>query len=361
MRALFCLVQVPARVVMLAVVLVLASAAAWADTEMPAEDRQLVEALEALEQSEDWQGILEAVAGHAGFVDETTYFVGRALSEIGHPGDAHAAFIHYIGSGVDGDRRQRARVLADELLPRMEEACREDASDCVARSFRLSNPDAQLDANETAFHLDIFACNAGEALGCGNAGNSLAFGWGQERDVARAVPLLRDACERGSPNGCGIVGWFHLNGVELAQDDDLALNYMFRGCTTGYFFICSEVARMIREGRGVAADPVSAAQLLKQACDLEAHTSCFDLALAYLNGDGIAADPAAAEELFEESAPRLIDYCARYRLGFQCFQAGLARDAGYGVEANPELARISFEQACEAGDRRACARVVAEQ
>src|SRR5207302_10570025 len=66
----------------------------------------------------------------------------------------------------------------------------------VGRSRRVA-------ARTTAPRRAAASCERGYAAGCSNLGVAYEHGWGVRRDVTRAVALYRQACDAGEALGCG--------------------------------------------------------------------------------------------------------------------------------------------------------------
>lgn len=228
------------------------------------------------------------------------------------------------------------------------------------------------------------ACAAGEAAACAHLGSALWRGeLGFEADAVAAEPLLDHACRDGVAHACTDLGAL----LEDASHDDLvqarAAEAYGRGCEGGDPLGCANRGAMVEHGRGgLSADPRLAIELYRRACEAGEQVGCLSYGLHLERGTPpLTADPEAARESFERACDRGVgraclllaqraraaaDVGATFRAFARACEAGdelgcigLADmvERGLGRPADPASARALLEAACDAGGRRACARL----
>lgn len=226
----------------------------------------------------------------------------------------------------------------------------------------------------------LVACKGGDGIGCSNAGYMYRTGRGVPKQDDTAAKLMALGCETGDARGCTDLGYYYEKGIGVAASNEQAAKLYKRGCDGGNLTGCANYAYMLNTGTGVPKDHTQAAVYRRRACLAGNARSCSDLGYQYDRGEGVPKDLAKAQALyvqacdgdngigctnagitFEEGERADISRAATYyqkgcklEAATACRLLGGLYQTGRGVTKSAELARASFNKACELGDSEGC-------
>ncbi|MEM9046219.1 MAG: hypothetical protein AAGC81_16160 [Pseudomonadota bacterium] len=190
-----------------------------------------------------------------------------------------------------------------------------------------TNPDLPL-----AFGFFLFACMAGDDLGCARFRNSQ---WLEIRQSAYPgpypdVPHFLRRCEEGLASACSALGSLYRYGYrsDVEKDEERGIAYMSRACILGDEKAC---------GRSRLKKPTL--DDITSGCDADDRVACYWLAELYARDQDFAKDRAKSVALYQKSCD----------LGWGPGCGGLARlhEVGQGVEKDTRRALSLLVQACE--------------
>lgn len=207
--------------------------------------------------------------------------------------------------------------------------------------------EARAEARDYAAALPLLTkgCGGGQARSCANQGIIVGLGLGTKADVPASVALFQKSCEAGDPVGCRELGRNYLFGnAPLTKDEAKAATLFRQGCDGGNVESCSFLAASFEDGKGVAKDLTQATELRKRACDGGMKEACAAAGRAYETGQGAPKNEILAQILYQRG----------------CFRGAGAACTGLGrtqFARQPDMAKRSFEMACNFRDALGCASV----
>ena len=110
-------------------------------------------------------------------------------------------------------------------------------------------------------------------------GKHYYYGYGVNKDVAKALKYEQIACNENFAKGCKGAGWIYKHDK---KDDDLALSYYKKGCKLGSGEACNEAGVVLAKKKNLK----KAVHYYKKACNLNESWGCDNLAGYYKNGKG---------------------------------------------------------------------------
>ena len=109
------------------------------------------------------------------------------------------------------------------------------------------------------------SCELGFAPGCTRYGASLFAG--EAADPVRARNLVKWACDAGDAQGCGYLGVALREGIGGPTDGAAANRHLERACDAGFVAFCSDLAAALAKGTGgIEVDIPRAVALFETAC-----------------------------------------------------------------------------------------------
>jgi uncharacterized protein len=149
------------------------------------------------------------------------------------------------------------------------------------------------------------ACDGGEARGCGGLGELTAEGRGVTADAAAAANLFDKACSGGEARGCTDFGRALRAAKGVAQNETRARTLLEQGCNGGDARGCNDAAEMAATGKGGAADMPRALSFYIKACNGGEAASCNALGDLYdAGGPGIGKNAVSAEIFYRRGCYR---------------------------------------------------------
>ena len=118
---------------------------------------------------------------------------------------------------------------------------------------------------------------------------------------------------------------------------------------------CNTVGVML-EFDAERADAVEAARFYRLACGGAYAPGCNNLGWLYMLGRGVKKDPPLSMALFARAYDGYRTACLQGQVE-GCVLAGDMVREGRGVDADDALATALYQRGCDAGDKRACARL----
>lgn len=162
------------------------------------------------------------------------------------------------------------------------------------------------------------------------------------------VALATRRCDSGEPELCAdlaLLLW--RRALPELRDVPRAWNLYRAACERGVGWACKDAATMVGQGEGVARDATEAYELNRRAChDLRNHHACVNLAQQQLEGRGTVADPDAARRLLDQA-------CGAGNLR-ACSHRGWWAELGTATRPDPVMAATLYLKACRGGRRWAC-------
>ena len=170
------------------------------------------------------------------------------------------------------------------------------------------------------------------------------FGWGVERDMTRAVGLLKIAVEHAPSNADArfLLGRAYQNGWGVERDDARAYGDMRLAAALGDPRASWQAGMMLLNGDGVAADPQAAYGLVRSAAEAGHGPAMISNAVMLALGQGVEPDPAEARTWYLKAA----------QVGSAHALRGLGAMLVTGEGGEPDVARglAYLELAHEGGD-----------
>lgn len=197
------------------------------------------------------------------------------------------------------------------------------------------------------------ACEAGNAVGCHNAGVHLRDGEGATADLTAACHRFRRGCDGDDPGSCSELGNCYRHGRgDTEVDLEQAFRFYSRACEGGSSVGCMNLAYAYLTGRGVEPNPPQAFDAFHRACEAGDQEGCMEEATMQLRGQSPLTDDRAA------ALPRLRALCEQGS-GAACMEAGLALHGAIegAAEQDREQAFVLFSRACELEQAGACRNV----
>lgn len=329
------------------------------------------------------------------------YNIGIAAERDGQPGRALAAYIAYLKSAPDVEKRDTAEASIDRLRrgkpnvsttrppvecrDLMDEARRARGRGDFEGAWRLykradelfptartllglGSAELNLKRYPVSFlHLDAATRTSSDALD----GNLLAEAERlkalilqsvtaptvspaaskppENDEVASALVLYQRACDGGSFDGCTSLGVNYSVGRGVRQDHERARELFAIACDGGDSRGCSNLGVAYEHGLGVTKDYGRAYFFYKKACDGKNAMGCVNLAGLYDAGLGVTKDYAKATSLYSIGCD-LGDLVS-------CAELGRMFENGRGVETDYKRAVELYKRSCQADVMYGCAKL----
>ncbi|KAI5289637.1 hypothetical protein KEM52_000708 [Ascosphaera acerosa] len=259
--------------------------------------------------------------------------------------------------------------------------------------FNKGKPD-----HPRAFSLFVAASKHGHVESGYRAALCYEFGWGTNKDKAKAVQFYRQAAAKGHPGAMLRMAKACLHGdmgqINRSREGITWLKRAAEAADRQYNSAPYELGILHEQGFGddVFKDPSYAAQLFTRAAELGNADAAFRMGDAYEHGRlHCPVDPALSIHFYTTAAqmghgPAMMALSAWYMLGSEglldrdyyeafewakraaetglpkaCFAVGYFTEAGIGCRRDPLEANIWYVRAAEAGDERARTRLAAIQ
>jgi hypothetical protein len=245
------------------------------------------------------------------------------------------ACLEIVQRGQEDDARPEDRARAPEasrqgLLFARRQCDEGKAAGCIALAHLLwAEPDAPRRGSDPAALL-LRTCELGSSQACEDLGLFLSSS--PEGGKPRAVALLPRACAGGSVSGCTELGALYLRGEGVPQDTDRAASFTQRACELGSKRSCLDVGEWLSDGT-MKPDPARSAEILRLGCRLGDRGSCEAQSASFYQQACEAGDQHA---------------CARLGLFYEYSNRG-PRD--------PRQAVRVYQVACDHGETEGCWRL----
>jgi len=236
-----------------------------------------------------------------------------------------------------------------------ERACEAgDVVGCYNAGVHLRDGDAATADPTTACRHFRRGCDGDHADSCSELGQCYRHGRGDtEVDLELAFGLYQRACMGESGVGCVNLGYVYQRGRGTEPNPGQAYDAFRRGCEAGNDGGCMEMATMQVRGQSpVSVDRVAALARLRTLCEGGSGAACMEVGLVFHGAtEGVAdQDQAQAYTLFERA-------CELGQSG-ACRNVGIYLERGLGgVTRDREAARRQFQRACDMGLELACTEV----
>lgn len=147
--------------------------------------------------------------------------------------------------------------------------------------------------------VDLSA-SRGESWGLYELGARLLRG--DQKDVPRALDLIRKAADNGYPDAQAALGAIHRQGTDVPRDDMEALRWYRLAAEQGQVDALVDLGWMHEKGRGVPVDFEAAVKYYESAAESGYPIAQSNLGHLYLDGRGVKQDDAIAFQWFERAA-----------------------------------------------------------
>ena len=162
------------------------------------------------------------------------------------------------------------------------------------------------------------SCKLGHHSGCWDLSSLYMRGEHVERDVVRAIELLRRSCDDGHLRSCSKLGRTYSDGRQISKDFPRAARHFQTVCDAGQIYGCLKAARIHDKGaRGVPKDEAKARRLYEQACfpkkkqppGFDGPPACHRLGQMLHDAVGGPADKRLAARAYDEACRVDTRYC----------------------------------------------------
>jgi hypothetical protein len=123
-----------------------------------------------------------------------------------------------------------------------------------------------------------------------------------EREFAKALPLLQKAADAGNPIAMNNLGVLYQSGEGVVQDYGRAAEWYLKAADAGNYDAMANLGCLYRDGKSVAQDYGKAREWFQKAADAGNSLAMNSLGVLYLNGNGVAQDYGKAREWFQKAA-----------------------------------------------------------
>ncbi|MHB9146879.1 MAG: hypothetical protein ACYC2U_00175 [Candidatus Amoebophilus sp.] len=177
----------------------------------------------------------------------------------------------------------------------------------------------------------------GDALAQHNLGTMYYYGLGVDRNISKAMKLIRIAANQGFAHSQNTLGNMFLKDKLYAD----ALEWYKKAAEQGNASAQYNLGRMYYYGQEIEQDYVKALEWYQKAAEQGNVNAQYNLGWMYDNGEGVEKDCKKAVEWYKKAAEQgNVD--AQYNLG-------CSYDNGEGVEKNYKKAIIWYQRAAEQG------------
>lgn len=154
---------------------------------------------------------------------------------------------------------------------------------------------------KSAFELFAEAADEGYPDAIFKVADLYYSGLGVEKNIPKAVELIKYGAENGHPMSCAVLGDWYIYGfsqenVKIEPDEERALYYLTIGAKNGNSLAQWELGDLYFAGKGVKADPVEAFKWYLKSSGQDDPTGLKRVGEGYLDGYVVAKDLDKAEE-----------------------------------------------------------------
>lgn len=283
-----------------------------------------------------------------------------ALARLGTEDTRHALYSKACDLGSGEGCRLAAFSFLYELngqkkdllksVPFFERGCAaKDAMSCHALGESYAMGIGTEPNGARAAQLHEKACDLGELQGCASAGVIWDDGKGVKIDKAKAQALFKRACTKEIVTGCyGLASSI----AELGDEKSLAraLPLMKQACEGGIATACADVGARAMKGVGMKADRAESIVWSRKACDADSAIGCSNLAAALLAG---------------KTAPEMKDAFVAYQKACDqnyvnaCNAVGVLQLEAKSPVRDPVAGAKRLKAECAAGNKPACSNLEA--
>ena len=191
--------------------------------------------------------------------------LGYAIS-CGNAGNAHKD-----GWGTPKDAREAVRMYTVGCDKKHDHSCNE-----LGLMYHFGRGGLTQNRSQ-ALRLFEKACNFGNGVSCGNAGNAYKNGWGTAKNQFSAGSRYKKGCSLGHAHSCNEFGIMYHFGRGYSQNRVEALTLFTKACNLGNKVSCSNVGNAYKNGWGTRRDTYQAKRWYKKACDQGHSSACTEM------------------------------------------------------------------------------------
>ncbi|MFT6399209.1 MAG: hypothetical protein ACJAYU_003974 [Bradymonadia bacterium] len=208
--------------------------------------------------------------------------------------------------------------------------------------WRTGQGGAQSDSDALRWYQT--GCEAGDPIGCNNAGILLRDGQGVAQDPVAALLLFQSACAAEYWVACEAFGRLVMPEGEAHPSFGAAKESLQRACMQGEELLaCITLAEW---SQTLDEDPEAARRFYSRACNLNDVPACVDFGRMAHSGIGGPVD--------QETGRLLLDMGCRRGVLTACVDLAEIYQSGAGVDVDLATAEAFLRHACEAGLTSAC-------
>lgn len=150
---------------------------------------------------------------------------------------------------------------------------------------------------------------AGKSYALYHLGRCYQYGYGGEKDEAKAFDCYRQAAERENIESYNSLGFCYQNGLGVAKDDEKAIKNYLKAIEHGNEgpLVFLYLGHCYQRGVGCVKNNNTAFSFFKRSADAGNKEGAYQTALCYKNGEGVQRNTNAALEYFEKAGDDMID------------------------------------------------------
>jgi TPR repeat protein len=195
-----------------------------------------------------------------------------------------------------------------------------------------------------AAQLYLKAANDGDSNGMYKLGYAYITGIGLEKNVDKAIYLLKKASEKGNDDAMLELGRIYYTGQDVDKDCNKAFEFFTEAATSGNELAMYNTARMYHQGMAVEVNIPKAIEWYEKAAQHGLTRAMNQLGQIYSSGGGgIVEQDFSKSKMYYELSAKQADPSGMYNLAVLYYN-------GIGVEKDIRQAARWFSKAAEKGD-----------
>ena len=167
------------------------------------------------------------------------------------------------------------------------------------------------------------------------------YGEGVEKDIDKAIELLREASKQGEENAQYYLGICYYNGEGVEKDVEKYIELIESAANQGNSDAITELGIIYKEGKIKSKNTYMAIELFKQAANKGNPDAQVYLGICYFYGEGVEQDFSKAFKLFKEASKK--------QNGYAEMNLGICYKDGYGIKKDINRAIELFEKSINRG------------